>query len=119
MDLHREKLATLAERLAEAIARYWFMCRLMYDSRELNNNNKDNNNSNLEQDDDEKPEEQGRGLRQQQEQYWAFKLFIEYPELYLRFLEQGKEKDVREVEGLCKISDEYMMPKASILDFEI
>ena len=37
--------------------------------------------------------------------------------MYLPFLEQGKEKAVREVEGLCKIFDEYNMPKNSkILD---
>jgi SAM-dependent methyltransferase len=37
--------------------------------------------------------------------------------LYLPFLEQGKEKAVREVEGLCKIFDEYEIPKESkILD---
>jgi SAM-dependent methyltransferase len=86
----------------------------MYDSDDLSNSSKDNN-SNLE-DDDEKAEEQ-QELRQQQEQHWAFKLFIEHPELYLAFLEQGKEKAVREVEGLCKIFDEYKMPKNSkILD---
>jgi SAM-dependent methyltransferase len=54
---------------------------------------------------------------QQQEEHWTYKLFIEHPELYLPFLEQGKEKAVREVEGLCKIFDEYKMPKDSkILD---
>jgi SAM-dependent methyltransferase len=37
--------------------------------------------------------------------------------LYLPALEQGKEKAVREVDGLCKIFDEYKMPKDSkILD---
>jgi hypothetical protein len=46
-------------------------------------------------------------LRQQQKQHWTHKLFIEHPELYLPVLERGKEKAVREVEGLCKIFDEY------------
>ncbi len=32
---------------------------------------------------------------EQQEQHWAFKLFIEHSELYLPFLELGKEKAVR------------------------
>jgi 2-polyprenyl-3-methyl-5-hydroxy-6-metoxy-1,4-benzoquinol methylase len=37
--------------------------------------------------------------------------------LYLPFLEQGKEKAVREVEGLCKIFDKYNILKDSkILD---
>jgi SAM-dependent methyltransferase len=55
--------------------------------------------------------------QQQQEQHWTHKLFIEHPELFLPALERGKEKAEREVEGLCKIFDEYKMPKDSkILD---
>jgi SAM-dependent methyltransferase len=82
----------------------------MYDNNDSSNSKENNNNSSPE-DYDQKAEEQ------QQEQHWAFKLFIEHPELYLPFLEQGKEKAVREVEGLCKIFDEYKMVKDSkILD---
>jgi hypothetical protein len=81
-------------------------CELMYDNNDLSDSNKENNIS--PEDYDQKAKEQ-----QQQEQHWAYKLFIEYPELYLPFLEQGKEKAVREVEGLCKIFDEYKMPKDS------
>lgn len=54
---------------------------------------------------------------QKQDRDWTYKLFIKHPELYLPFLQQGKEKAVREVEGLCKIFDEHKMPKGSkILD---
>ncbi|HEX5891681.1 MAG TPA: methyltransferase domain-containing protein [Nitrososphaeraceae archaeon] len=54
---------------------------------------------------------------EEQKQHWAYKLFIEHPELFLPALERGKEKAVREVEGLCKIFDEYKLPKDSkILD---
>jgi SAM-dependent methyltransferase len=82
----------------------------MYDNNDSSNSKENNNNSSPE-DYDKKAEEQ------QQEQHWAFKLFIEHPELYLPVLEKGKEKAVREVEGLCKIFDEYKMPKDSkILD---
>jgi SAM-dependent methyltransferase len=85
-------------------------CELMYDNNDLSDSNKEYNIS--PEDYDQKAKEQ-----QLQEQHWAYKLFIEYPELYLPFLEQGKEKAVREVEGLCKIFDEYKMPKDSkILD---
>jgi SAM-dependent methyltransferase len=77
----------------------------MYYNNDLGNNNRNNNSS--PEDNDQKAGEQ----------HWAFKLFIEHPELYLPFLEQGKEKAVSEVEGLCKIFDEYKMPKDSkILD---
>ncbi|MDQ3836726.1 MAG: class I SAM-dependent methyltransferase [Thermoproteota archaeon] len=79
------------------------------------NTNKDNN-SKLNEDDVDagKPEEESQ---QQQEQHWAYKLFIEHPELFLPYLEQGKEKAVREVEGLCKVFDEYGLPNDSkILD---
>jgi SAM-dependent methyltransferase len=87
----------------------------MYDSDDSSNSNKDNNSN--QEDDDEKAEEQQELRQQQQERHWAFKLFIEHPELFLPYLEQGKEKAVREVEGLCKIFDEYKMPKDSkILD---
>jgi SAM-dependent methyltransferase len=76
------------------------------------NTNK-NNNSKLKDDDGNAEEES----RQQQEQHWAYKLFIEHPELFLPYLEQAKEKAVREVEALCKVFDEYKMPKDSkILD---
>jgi hypothetical protein len=71
----------------------------MYDNNDSSNSKENNNNSSPE-DYDKKAEEQ------QQEQHWAFKLFIEHPELYLPVLEKGKEKAVREVEGLCKIFDE-------------
>jgi SAM-dependent methyltransferase len=85
-------------------------CELMYDNNDLNDSNKENNIN--QEDYGQEAEEQ-----QQQEQHWAFKLFIEHPELYLPFLEQGKEKAVREVEGLCKIFDKYKMPKDSkVLD---
>ncbi len=86
----------------------------MYDSDGSSNTNKDNN-SKLKDDDDGKAEEEES--RHQQEQHWAYKLFLEHPELFLPYLEKGKEKAVREVEGLCKIFDEYKMPKDSkILD---
>jgi SAM-dependent methyltransferase len=76
-------------------------------------NTNEDNNSKLKDDDGEAEEK----LRHQQEQHWAYKLFIEHPELFLPYLEQGKEKAVREVEGLCKIFDEHNMPKDSkILD---
>jgi 2-polyprenyl-3-methyl-5-hydroxy-6-metoxy-1,4-benzoquinol methylase len=81
----------------------------MYDNNHLNDINKENNIS--PEDYDQRSEDK------QQKQHWAYKLFIEHPELYLPFLEQGKEKAVREVEGLCKIFDEYKMSKDSkILD---
>ncbi len=80
------------------------------------NTNK-NNNSKLKDDDDDDDGNAEEESRHQQEQHWAYKLFIEHPELYLPFLELGKEKAVREVEGICKIFDEYKMPKDSkILD---
>lgn len=82
----------------------------MYYNNDSSNRKKNNNNSSPE-DYDQKAEEE------QQEQLWAFKLFIEHPELYLPFLEVGKEKAVREVEGLCKIFDEYRMPKDSNFRF--
>jgi SAM-dependent methyltransferase len=87
----------------------------MYDNNDLSNSNKYNDNSNL---DDREAEEGQQELRQQQqEQHWAYKLFIAHPELYLPALEREKEKAVREVEGLCKIFDECKMPKDSkILD---
>src|SRR5688500_442641 len=82
----------------------------MYGNNDLSDRNKDNNIN--PEDYSQKAEEQ-----QQQEQHWAFKLFIDHPELYLPFLELGKEKAVKEVESLCKIFDEYKMPKDSkILD---
>jgi SAM-dependent methyltransferase len=85
-------------------------CELMYDNNDMSNSNRNNNNISPE-DYNQKTEEQ------QQEQHWAFKLFIEHPELFLSALERGKEKAVREVDGLCKIFDEYKMPKDSkILD---
>jgi SAM-dependent methyltransferase len=82
----------------------------MYGNNDLSDRNKDNNIN---------PEDYGQKAeeQQQQEQHWAFKLFIDHPELYLPFLELGKEKAVKEVESLCKIFDEYKMPKDSkILD---
>ena len=83
----------------------------MYNNNDLSNTNKNNNSS--PEDDQQKAEEQ----QQQQQQHWAYKLFIEHPELFLPVLERGKEKAVREVDGLCKIFDEYKMPKdAKILD---
>jgi SAM-dependent methyltransferase len=83
------------------------------DESDGSSNTNEDNNSKL-KDDDGKAEEESR---HQQEQHWAYKLFIEHPELFLPYLEQGKEKAVREVEGLCKIFDEYKMPKDSkILD---
>jgi SAM-dependent methyltransferase len=83
------------------------------DESDGSSNTNEDNNSKL-KDDDGKTEEESR---HQQEQHWAYKLFIEHPELFLPYLEQGKEKAVREVEGLCKIFDEYKMPKDSkILD---
>src|SRR5687767_6826236 len=86
-------------------------CQLMHDNHnDLSNFNNKDNNSNLE-DDDQKAEEQQEFRKQQQEQHWAYKLFTEHPELYLPALEKGKEKAVREVEGLCKIFNEYKMPK--------
>jgi len=85
-------------------------CEIMYYNNDSSNRKKNNNNSSPE-DYDQKAEEE------QQEQLWAFKLFIEHPELYLPFLEVGKEKAVREVEGLCKIFDEYRMPKDSNFRF--
>src|ERR671924_38151 len=88
----------------------------MYCNNDSSNRKKNNNNSSPE-DYDQKTEEQQQELRQQQEQHWTHKLFIEHPELFLPALERGKEKAVREVEGLCKIFDEYKMPKDSkILD---
>jgi hypothetical protein len=57
----------------------------MYDNNDLSDRNKDNNIN--PEDYCQKTEEQ-----QQQEQHWAFKLFIEHPELFLPYLEQGKEK---------------------------
>jgi SAM-dependent methyltransferase len=82
----------------------------MYYNNDSSNRKKNNSNSSS-QDYDQKAEEE------QQEQHWAFKLFIEHPELYLPFLELGKEKAVKEVESLCKIFEEYKMPKDSkILD---
>jgi SAM-dependent methyltransferase len=85
-------------------------CEIMYYNNDSSNRKKNNNNSSPE-DYDQKAEEE------QQEQHWAFKLFIEHPELYLPVLEKGKEKAVREVKGLCKIFDEFKMPKDSkILD---
>jgi 2-polyprenyl-3-methyl-5-hydroxy-6-metoxy-1,4-benzoquinol methylase len=82
---------------------------MMYHNNDLGNSNTNNNNS---------PEDTNQKAgKPHQEQHWAFKLFIEHPELYLPFLEQGKEKAVREVEGLCKIFDEYKVPRNSkILD---
>jgi SAM-dependent methyltransferase len=81
-------------------------CKIMYYNNDSSNIKKNNNNSSPE-DYDQKEEEE------QQEQHWAFKLFIEHPELYLPFLELGKEKAVREVEGIYKIFDEYKMRKDS------
>jgi SAM-dependent methyltransferase len=84
----------------------------MEESDASSNTNEDNN-SKL-KDNDGKAEEESQ---HQQEQHWAYKLFIEHPELFLPYLEQGKEKAGREVEGLRKIFDEYKMPKDSkILD---
>ena len=84
---------------------------LMSDNNYLSDSDKEDNIS--PEDSDQKTEKH----QQPQEQHWAYKLFIEHPELYLPFLEQGKEKAVREVEGLCKIFDEHNMPKDSkILD---
>jgi hypothetical protein len=60
----------------------------MYDNNDLSDSNKESNIS--PKDYDQKAEEQ------QQEQHWAYKLFIEHPESYLPFLEQGKEEAVRE-----------------------
>ncbi len=81
----------------------------MYHNNDLSDGNKENNIS--PEDYEQKVEEQ------QQEQHWAYKLFVEHPELFLSALERAKEKAVREVEGLCKIFDEYDMPKDSkILD---
>jgi len=70
------------------------------------------------EDDDEKAEEQQQEkLQQKQKQHWAYKLFIEHPELFLPHLDRGREKAVGEVEGLCKIFDEYKLPQDSkILD---
>jgi SAM-dependent methyltransferase len=82
----------------------------MYYNNDSSNRKKNNSNSSPE-DYDQKAEEE------QQKQHWAFKLFIEHPELYLPFLELGKEKAIKEVESLCKIFDEYKIPKDSkILD---
>jgi SAM-dependent methyltransferase len=82
----------------------------MYYNNDSSNRKKNNNNSRPE-DYDQKAEDE------QQEQHWAFKLFMEHPELYLPFLELGKEKAVKEVESLCKIFDKYKMAKDSkILD---
>jgi SAM-dependent methyltransferase len=89
----------------------------MYDNNDLSNSNKDNNNNNSNLEDDDEKAEEEQELRQQQEQHWTYKLFSEHPELFLPGLEQGKEKAVGEVEGLCKIFDEYKIPKDSkILD---
>jgi len=83
---------------------------IMYYNNDSSNRKKNNSNSSPE-DYDQKAEEE------QQKQHWAFKLFIEHPELYLPFLELGKEKAIKEVESLCKIFDEYKIPKDSkILD---
>ena len=56
----------------------------MYGNNDLSDRNKDNINP---EDYGQKAEEQ-----QQQEQHCAFKLFIEHPELFLPYHEQGKEK---------------------------
>jgi hypothetical protein len=57
----------------------------MYGNNDLSDRNKDNNIN---------PEDYGQKAEehQQQEQHWAFKLFIEHPELFPPYLEQGKEK---------------------------
>jgi SAM-dependent methyltransferase len=81
----------------------------------MNNNNDSSNSKN--NNNKSSPKDYDQEAKEQQEHHWAFKLFIEHPELYLPFLEQGKEKALREVEGLCKIFDEYKVPKDSkILD---
>jgi SAM-dependent methyltransferase len=111
-----EKLVfNLYERLLDTAASYRFRSKLMCDSDDSSKNNKDNNN--IQEDDHEKEEEQQREMQQPQEQHWAYKLFIEHPELFLPYLEQGKEEVVKEVDGLCKIFDEYKLPQDSkILD---
>ena len=57
----------------------------MYGNNDLSDRNKDNNIN---------PEDYGQKAeeQQQQEQHGAFKLLIEHPELFLPYLEQGKEK---------------------------
>ena len=56
----------------------------MYGNNDLSDRNKDNNIN---------PEDYGqKAEEEQQEQHWAFKLFIEHPELFPPYLEQGKEK---------------------------
>lgn len=93
---------------------------LMYDNNNvLSNGSSKYNNRNIEADDrkEEEQKQQEEFRKQQQEQHWTYKLFVEHPELFLSALEKGKEKAVREAEGLCRIFDEYKIPKDSNFRF--
>ncbi|MDQ3903793.1 MAG: class I SAM-dependent methyltransferase [Thermoproteota archaeon] len=86
----------------------------MGDSGWSSNSNKHNNSKLNDDGGGGKAEEEPQ---HQQEPHWAYKLFIEHPDLFLPYLEQGKEKAVREVECLSRIFEECGLPKDSkILD---
>ncbi|HKG71433.1 MAG TPA: class I SAM-dependent methyltransferase, partial [Nitrososphaeraceae archaeon] len=56
-------------------------------------------------------------MEEQEQQHWTHKLFVENADLYLLALESMKERALKEVESLCKILDEFGMPRGSkILD---
>ena len=53
---------------------------------------------------------QGKG-----KDHWTHKLFVENAELYLPFLEQGKERALREVIILCRIMEEQGVSSGAML----